>query len=83
MPNRSALTDKTAVITGGTIGIGLATARALLAEGAKVMVTGRSPENVAAAQRELGPRAHVVRSDTARLPDIDALALALSRRSAS
>jgi NAD(P)-dependent dehydrogenase (short-subunit alcohol dehydrogenase family) len=72
----AALAGKTAVITGGTIGIGLATARALLAEDARVMVTGRSAEHVAAAQRELGPRAHVVRSDTARLADIEALARA-------
>jgi NAD(P)-dependent dehydrogenase (short-subunit alcohol dehydrogenase family) len=73
-PARSALAAKRAVITGGTIGIGLATAKALLAAGAQVMVTGRSPANLAAAERELGPRAHVVRSNTASLADIDALA---------
>jgi NAD(P)-dependent dehydrogenase (short-subunit alcohol dehydrogenase family) len=64
---------KKAVVTGGTTGIGLATARALLAEGAEVLVTGRSEATLDAARRELGPGAHVARSDTASLADIDAL----------
>jgi NAD(P)-dependent dehydrogenase (short-subunit alcohol dehydrogenase family) len=61
------------VVTGGTTGIGLATARALLEEGAEVVLTGRNEQNVEAARRGLGSRAHVVRSDTANLADIDAL----------
>lgn len=65
---------KKAVITGGTIGMGLATAKALLGAGADVLVTGRTAQNLDAARRELGPRAHVVRSDTTSLVDIDALA---------
>lgn len=67
-------TGKKAVITGGTIGMGLATAQALLDGGAEVLVTGRNPENLEAARRTLGPRAHVVASDAASLADIDALA---------
>ncbi|MGH8934083.1 MAG: SDR family oxidoreductase [Egibacteraceae bacterium] len=64
---------KKAVITGGTIGMGLATAKALIEGGAEVLLTGRNEQNLEAARRELGPRAHVVRSDTANMADIDAL----------
>jgi NAD(P)-dependent dehydrogenase (short-subunit alcohol dehydrogenase family) len=66
--------SKTAVISGGTIGIGLETAKRLLDGGAQVLVTGRNEHNLDVARHELGPRAHVVRSDTASLADIDALA---------
>ena len=38
------LTDKYTLITGGTSGIGLATAQAFIAEGARVAVTGRNPD---------------------------------------
>lgn len=66
--------EKTAVITGGTSGIGLATARQLLDEGARVLVTGRSEGSVEAARKELGPRAVVVRSDTSKVSDVEGLA---------
>jgi NAD(P)-dependent dehydrogenase (short-subunit alcohol dehydrogenase family) len=66
-------TGKKAVVTGGTHGMGLATVRALLEGGAEVLLTGRNEQNLAAARNELGPRAHVVRSDAASLADIDAL----------
>lgn len=65
--------NKKAVITGGTIGMGLAMARALLAAGADVLLTGRNEQNLDSARRELGSEAHVVRSDTASIADIDAL----------
>lgn len=71
---------KKAVITGGTIGMGLATARALLAGGAEVLVTGRNPRNLEAAREQLGPRAHVLASDAGALADIDALAAAARER---
>ena len=48
------LTGKTALVTGGNRGIGLATVRALAEAGAKVHFTARSAANIAAAQRELG-----------------------------
>lgn len=64
---------KKAVVTGGTTGMGLAIVKALLDEGAEVLLTGRNEKNLEAARRELGPRAHVVRSDTASLTDIAAL----------
>lgn len=65
---------KKTVITGGTAGIGLATAKALLAGGAEVLLTGLTERNLEAAQRELGPRAYVVRSDTASPADRERLA---------
>jgi NAD(P)-dependent dehydrogenase (short-subunit alcohol dehydrogenase family) len=64
---------KKAVVTGGTHGMGLAAVKALLEGGAEVLLTGRSERTLDAASRELGARAHVVRSDTASLADIDVL----------
>jgi len=57
------LSGKVAVVTGGTTGIGLATARLFASEGAKVIVTGRNPETLAAARKELAGVAEVVQSD--------------------
>lgn len=51
------------LITGGTTGIGLATAQLLQAEGARVIVTGRNPETLAAARATLGTAALVLASD--------------------
>ena len=48
------LLNKTALITGGTSGIGLATARRFLEEGARVAVTGTNPHHLAEAQKTLG-----------------------------
>ncbi|GAA1935568.1 SDR family oxidoreductase [Kitasatospora viridis] len=62
-----------AVITGGTMGMGLATAKVFVEGGGEVVVTGRNAENLAAAQAELGAKGHVVKSDTAVPADIDAL----------
>ena len=64
---------KKAVVTGGTHGMGLAIVKALLEGEAEVLLTGRNERNLEAARRELGPRAHVVRSNTASMTDIDAL----------
>jgi NAD(P)-dependent dehydrogenase (short-subunit alcohol dehydrogenase family) len=65
---------KTALVTGGSSGIGLATARLLLAEGGRVAVTGRDPKTLEAARKELGPHALVIRSDASNLKDLTALA---------
>jgi NAD(P)-dependent dehydrogenase (short-subunit alcohol dehydrogenase family) len=65
---------KTALITGGTTGIGLATAKLFIDEGARVIVTGRASATIKSAQAELGDNAIVVRSDATSFPDMDALA---------
>lgn len=57
------LENKVALITGGTTGIGLATAKRFAAEGARVVVTGRNRETLEAARRELGDHAEVIESD--------------------
>lgn len=49
----NALHNKTAVILGGTSGMGLASAKRFLAEGARVIITGRKAEKIEAARREL------------------------------
>jgi NAD(P)-dependent dehydrogenase (short-subunit alcohol dehydrogenase family) len=67
----SRYSKKTAVITGGTTGIGFSTAKLLVSEGAKVVVTGRTPSTVQAAQEELGPLARAVVADTSSLADLD------------
>jgi NAD(P)-dependent dehydrogenase (short-subunit alcohol dehydrogenase family) len=61
---------KTAVITGGNSGIGLATARAFVAEGAKVVIIGRSEATLKAAQDELGSGVLAIRTDVSRVADI-------------
>ena len=61
---------KAAVITGGNSGIGLATARAFVAEGAKVVVIGRSEATLKAAQDDLGPAVLAIRADVSRVADI-------------
>lgn len=73
-------TGRKAVISGGTIGVGLAVAKALVAGGAKVLVTGRSEGNIATASAELAPAAEVVRSDATRLSEIAQLADAVRAR---
>lgn len=61
---------KIAVITGGNSGIGLATARAFVAEGAKVVITGRSEATLKAAQSELGSGVLGIRTDVSRVAEI-------------
>ena len=57
------LANKTALITGGNSGIGLATARLFVAEGARVAITGRNQATLDAALAELGPNAIALRAD--------------------
>ena len=65
---------KRVLITGGTSGIGLATARLLVSEGAQVLLTGRTRKTLDAAREEFGENAIVVESDAASLSDIAKLA---------
>ena len=69
----SKLNDKVAVITGGSSGIGLATAERFIADGAQVVVTGRDQKALDAAVAELGERATGIRGDVANLDDLDRL----------
>lgn len=63
---------KTAVVTGGSSGIGLATARRLAAEGAHIFITGRRQSELDAAVESIGD-ATAVRGDIADLADLDRL----------
>ncbi len=65
---------KIALITGGTTGIGLTTAKLFINEGARVIVTGRTSATIKAAQAELGDNAIVIHSDATSFPFMDALA---------
>jgi len=67
------LDDRTAVITGGNSGIGLATAKRLAAEGAFVFVTGRRQAELDAAVKEIGDNAVGVRGDVTEPEDLDRL----------
>jgi NAD(P)-dependent dehydrogenase (short-subunit alcohol dehydrogenase family) len=69
----SSYQGKKAVVIGGTHGMGLAVATTLVEGGADVFVTGRNEKNLAEARRQLGGKAHVVRSDIASMADITVL----------
>ena len=69
----SNLNSKVAVITGGSSGIGLATARRFIADGAQVVITGRKQEAIDAAVAELGDQATGIRGDVSNLEDLDRL----------
>jgi NAD(P)-dependent dehydrogenase (short-subunit alcohol dehydrogenase family) len=67
------LEGKIAIVTGGTTGIGLATAKRFAAEGAKVFVTGRRQTELDAAVAAIGPGATGVQADSANLSDLNRL----------
>jgi NAD(P)-dependent dehydrogenase (short-subunit alcohol dehydrogenase family) len=67
------LTDKTAVVTGGSSGIGLATAQRCVDEGATVIITGRRRAELDAAVAQLGSHAHAVPGDVTVRTDLDRL----------
>lgn len=68
------LSNKTAVITGGTTGIGFATAKQFIDEGARVIITGRNEERLKAAVEKLGENAIAVKADVSSLAAFDTLA---------
>jgi NADPH:quinone reductase-like Zn-dependent oxidoreductase len=67
------LNGKIAVITGGNSGIGLATAKRFVAEGAYVFITGRRQAELNAAVKEVGKNVTAVQGDVAKLSDLDRL----------
>ena len=67
------LEGKTAVITGGTEGIGLATARRFVEEGAHVFITGRRQKELDEAVKAIGANVSGVQGDIAQLADLDRL----------
>jgi NAD(P)-dependent dehydrogenase (short-subunit alcohol dehydrogenase family) len=69
-----------ALVTGGTTGIGLATARVLHDEGFGVLVTGRNPDTLAAARRSLPADVAVLRADARSVPDAKRVADELEQR---
>lgn len=65
------LEGKTALITGGSSGIGLATAKLLIEQGARVAITGRDPKTLAEARASLGGDVVAIVADSSRLADLD------------
>src|ERR1700742_1862359 len=72
------LKDKTAVITGGTTGIGLATAKRFVEEGAYVFISGRRQAELDAAVKEIGDNVTGVQGDVSRAEDLDRLYAAVA-----
>jgi NAD(P)-dependent dehydrogenase (short-subunit alcohol dehydrogenase family) len=67
------LQGKISVVTGGTTGIGLATAKRFAAEGAQVFVTGRRQAELDAAVASIATRATGIQADSANLSDLNRL----------
>lgn len=67
------LDGKIALVTGGTSGIGLATAKRFVAEGAHVFITGRRQTELDAAAEAIGKKVTGVQSDVSKLADLDLL----------
>lgn len=67
------LIDHTAVVTGGTAGIGLEAARLLASEGATVIISGRDPVRGELAVQAIGPNARFVQTDMADAESVQAL----------
>ena len=67
------LKNKLAVITGGSSGIGLATAKEFIASGAKVVIFGRGKQALDEAVSQLGSNSFAVNGDVSKLPDLDNL----------
>jgi NAD(P)-dependent dehydrogenase (short-subunit alcohol dehydrogenase family) len=73
------LEGKIALITGGNSGIGLATARLFVNEGAYVFITGRRDPELATAVKEIGRNVNGVQGDVSNLGDLDRLLAQIKR----
>src|ERR1700747_2963451 len=80
MAEAKKLQGKVAVITGGTTGIGLATAKLFVKEGAYVFITGRRPKELDEAVKAIGSNVTGVQGDIAKLSDLDRLYETVSSR---
>ncbi|HIC7210539.1 SDR family oxidoreductase [Burkholderia stabilis] len=74
------LKNKSALITGGTSGIGLATAKLFIAEGARVAVTGRNDAVFERVQAELGEHALALKGDVRSIEDMRAVAAEVNEK---
>lgn len=74
------LNGKIALITGGSSGIGLATAKLFVAEGAFVFITGRRQEELDVASAALGPNSVAIQGDIAKMSDLDRTVDAIQSR---
>ena len=77
------LEGKIAVITGGNSGIGLATARRFVEEGAHVVITGRREKELSEAAASIGRNVTTVAGDITRLEDLDRLLCRCEREARS
>ena len=73
------LDGKVALVTGGTSGIGLATAKQFVAEGAYVFITGRRQTELDAAVETIGKNVTGIQSDVSKLEDLDRLYAAIEQ----
>jgi NAD(P)-dependent dehydrogenase (short-subunit alcohol dehydrogenase family) len=78
--NMKRLEGKVAVVTGGNSGIGLASAKRLQDEGARVAIAGRSQKTLDEAAKLLGKDTLAVQADVANLADLDKLYAAVSKK---
>src|SRR5262249_32389372 len=76
------LDGKIALVTGGSSGIGLATAKQFVGEGAYVFITGRRDPELATAAKEIGGNVTAVRGDVSSLADLDRIFAQIQREKA-
>lgn len=74
------LDGKVAVVTGGNSGIGLATAKRLQQEGAKVSISGRSKKTLDEVVSTIGNGVLAIQADVAKLADLDKLYTEISKK---
>src|SRR5262245_63733006 len=74
------LEGKVAVVTGGNSGIGLASAKRLKEEGARVAIAGRSQKTLDEASQELGKDVVAIQADVSRLEDIDKIYTSVEKK---
>jgi NAD(P)-dependent dehydrogenase (short-subunit alcohol dehydrogenase family) len=73
MDNHNTFSGKVALVTGGNSGIGLATAKRFVSEGAYVFITGRRQKELDTAVKEIGKNVTAVQGDISNLADLDRL----------